>query len=68
MPNTPFFNYQNPFNENYQNSLTLNAYLDIENRLKILEKKVKDLENNINMLQKSKNNQSFEYQTSMNMM
>ena len=68
MPNTPFFNYQNPFNENYQNNLTLNAYLDIENRIKILEKKVQDLENSINMLQKNKNNQSFEYQTSMNMM
>lgn len=66
MPNAPFFNYQNPFNDN--NSLTLNAYLEIINRLKTLEQRVKNIEDKINKLESSKNNQSFEYQTSMNMM
>lgn len=77
MPNMPYFGYQNPFN-NYnqspynnnnlnQNSLTLEAYLQIEQRLDNIEKKLKDLDNRISNLETQKP-KSFEYQTSMNMM
>ena len=64
MPNTPLFNFQNP----YENNLTLNAYLEIQNKLKELEKNIKSLEYRLNELEQNKNNQAFEYQTSMNMM
>lgn len=77
MPNMPYFGYQNPFNSYSQspynsntlnqNSLTLEAFLQIEQRLDNIEKKIKDLDNRINTLESQKP-KSFEYQTSMNMM
>ncbi len=71
MPNMPFFGYQNPYNQmptSNQNNLTLNAYLEIQNKITILENKVNELEKRLELLENQKNNKSFEYQTSMNMM
>lgn len=71
MPNMPFFGYQNPYNQiptSNQNDLTLNAYLEIQNKIGELEKKVNEIEKRLNLLENQKNNKSFEYQTSMNMM
>lgn len=62
MPNMMMPGY-NPYNQN--NSLTLEAYLEIQNRLKELEKRIKDIELQISSL--NKKNNSFEYQTSINM-
>lgn len=70
MPNIPFFEYQNPYNQipiSNQNNLTLNAYLEIQNKLKELETSIKNIENRLESLENQKNNKSFEYQTSMNM-
>ena len=66
MPNMPFYEYQN----NYNDPNVLSVYLEIKNKLVELDKKIKDLETRINLLENknNSNNKSFEYETSMNMM
>ena len=64
MPNTPLFNFQNP----YENNLTLNAYLEIQNKIKQLENIIKNLTTRVEALERQKKATDFEYQTSMNMM
>lgn len=68
MPNTPYFGYQNPFN-NLQNpnNLTLEAFLEIKQTLHSIDQKINNLEKRIEVLENQKP-KSFEYQTSMNMM
>lgn len=66
MPNTPFYGYQNSYNS--PNPNILSVYLEIQNKTQELEKKIKELEYRINLIESQKSNNSFEYQTSMNMM
>ena len=60
MPNTPFYGYNDPN--------LLSVYLEIKNKVIDLEKKIRDLEQKLSNIENKNNNQSFEYQTSMNMM
>lgn len=68
MPNTPYFGFQNPFN-NYQNhnSLTLESFLEIQKNIENINQKLNNLEKRIEVLENQKP-KNFEYQTSMNMM
>ena len=67
MPNMPYFDYQNPYNFQNQNNLTLEAFLEIKKDIENIQKKLTSLENRIESLE-TKKNKSFEYETSINMM
>ncbi len=66
MPNAPFFGY-NSYNQ-FQNSLSLEAYLEMQNKILEIEKKISILEQEISTLKNKQNGNIYEYQTSMNMM
>lgn len=71
MPNQMPYGFYNPsinsgLYDNYQNNYDFNMLMELQERVKVLEKKVKALENNNNT--KDDYNYKFDYTSGMHMM
>ena len=73
MPNQMPYGFYNPnmngsnFYENFQNNYDFNKLMELEERVKILEKKIQMIENNSNN-SKDDYNYKYDYTTSIHMM
>jgi len=74
MPNQMPYGFYNPnmnnipFYDNFQNNYDFDKLLELESRIKVLEEKVKVLENSTLDNSKDNNNYKYDYTTSMHMM